>query len=293
MTKFFTLLALFLLLGCKKQEIEQKSLNQLEIIVNNTAITFEDNTWSGNSNCNRIFINGSVLSQKAPFMCRLQMDLTADGRVREVVFFDYSDQNRHYKTVDFISSSNFSLQNFQFDPFTRNLSFDFAGTLYEVDDPQHTKPISGKVRINQLQDIACSYTPWTIKALINQKVFQKVDMWGRWDEVKSQWVAISDEGTWLSIVTTQPLRNMPTGTYPFKRSDLMNRVEIKKYVGPYKATMIGLLNEEEWEKYEYEGTLTIEQQQSLPEKSTKGTFHLKAYKDNQVVYEVTNGTFSI
>jgi len=197
--------------------------------------------------------------------------------------------------MPFISSQNFSVQNFSLDPSTRDLSFDFSGTMYQLDQdqPRNTKLIQGKVRINYLQNIECSFVPWSMEATINQTAFQEVIMVERGSDIKSEWWAFSDNGIKLGIITEKHLENMPLGTYTFTRKDLINRVTIGKYTGPLKATSLKEVLDDQWESYEYEGELVILEQTKLPKRKIRGTFRLKAYKNDQLIYEVINGTFRI
>jgi hypothetical protein len=152
--------------------------------------------------------------------------------------------------------------------------------------------LSGKVKIDNFKEISCTYKPWELKANINQTPFSLVDISGMSNSEKGEWTAFSDNGIKISIITSQRLRDMPIGTYTFSKDDLLNKVIIEKYTGPYRASTLGYMPNE-WERYQYEGELIISEQVKDADPYTKGSFHFKAYKNNEVVYDVANGEFSI
>lgn len=284
---------LILIIGCESDELPNKSFQQLmEFNIENHSVTFTDEEFIGNENCSRIFLSASTASKKNDRF-RVELDLTTDGHIREIFFVDYDDNNRHYRTSDFISSKSLTIDDFKFSSVDRSLDFTFEGVLYEIGHQQNTKLVNGKVTIQNLTNVTCLQEPSKITAEINQQPFHQVDIVGRSNSSQTEWVSISDDGMKLSVITATELRSMPIGKYTFTKNDLLNRVIIERYIGDQKATPTRLIQPEEWENFEYEGELIIEEQQSVPFPQTTGSFILKAYKNNNVVVEVKKGKFSI
>lgn len=293
MYRNFIFILLIFFIGCDSDSDEPVPSQVLNFTINDKTVTFTDKDFSGNENCGYIFINTSALTDQYNSKFHLDIDLTTDGYIQDVLFVDYSDQNRYYRTADFNSSKVFFIKDFRFDPSDRSLYFEYTGTLYEMNNSQSTKAISGKVQIDSLKEISCSYSPRQIKAMINQTPFRQVALTGSSNSEESKWIAISDDGMMITFITARELRDMPPGTYTFTKDDRLDRIKIQKYIGPFKATDLKHLDNDEWENYQYEGELIIEGKEGIPDVRTNGKFNLRAFNDEGTVYEVTNGEFSL
>lgn len=291
MHKYFLLPLLILMAGCSSEELPEVQ-QAMEIQIDEETVTFTEKELSGNENCGQIFVNASAQTENSSRF-RIDINITTSGRIKDIHFVDYSDNNRHYRTADFTSAEVFFIDNYSFSPLHRTLNFDFNGTLYEINRAQNTKLITGKVNIDHLENISCSFEPSEIEADINQEPFNVVSIVGTSTSTETEWLAVSDDGIKISIITADNLQDMPAGVYSFTKDDLLNRVTIEKYTGSHKATDSKIIRSEEWESFQYEGELIIEEQAGDPTTRARGSFNLKAYKDNEVVYEITNGKFSI
>ncbi len=300
MHKYFLLLAFIVIVGCDRDE--SPTITELiEIEIDNETFTFSEDNVFMNENCGNVFLNTSpVTSGDSRF--RIEMVITTNGRIKDVTYIDLSNNNSHFKAADYVPAEVFFIENYNFSPTEKTMNFEFNGTLYEIDNSQNTKSITGKVKTDNLEFVDCLFEPWKISADINQENFNVVDIQGDVIEtaeadgtvisVFSEWEGISDDGFRIAIITQQRLEDMETGTYPFGKNNSLNLVIIEKYNGPYEAIKFEDRNGE-WENFQYEGELIIEEQISIPLQRTKGSFTINAYKDDQVVYSVRNGRFSI
>jgi hypothetical protein len=109
---------------------------------------------------------------------------------------------------------------------------------------------------------------------------------------ESIWTAYSDDGFAISIKTAENLTDMDLGSYSFSSSDSINLFMIEKYSGAYEASVFET-PDGGWEHYEYQGQFTIESKLQGLFQMTTGRFSLEALKDGQVIYHVTDGSFSI
>jgi hypothetical protein len=275
--------------GCDSDEVEVK--NFLEYTVDGETVIFSEAQFVANENCGTIFINGSNTLDTGP-QFRFGINLTVNGPIKKLTLADYDDNSRSYKTADYISSETLTISDFSFSQLDRSLSFNFEGTLYEI-KKSATKQISGKVRVENLLYEPCSIDPWEIEAEINEDLFTAVAIMGSWGSDLSEWFALSDDGLMIIIVTEKELKDMPVGTYSFTKNDLLNRVMILNYSGPPAATNSIFPTPEHWEFYDYEGELIIEEQLNTPGPKTIGRFSVRASKDKEIVYDVTNGRFGI
>jgi hypothetical protein len=262
------------------------------IKLNGETITLNDVEFSGNENCDHIFINTSFHNKETETSFLLDIDLTREGGIRQILFVNYADNNRHYRTSDFNASETFQIENYAYDVISGSLYFDFSGTLYETNRELNTLQISGKVKMETLKSIDCSFIPWVVKADIDQTSYYAVQVFGKRASEKSEWISYSDSGFKITFLTAVEMKDLPIGVYKFTRNDLLNIVTIQNYTGISKATNANFLLGDEWATYEYEGEFFVEERLEGPNSYTKGTFSVKAYRNDELVYVVKNGSFS-
>ncbi|MEM0938226.1 MAG: hypothetical protein AAGI25_00400 [Bacteroidota bacterium] len=301
MRKHLILLVLALIFGCSSEELP--AIKQLmEIQLNDQTFTFAEDESFANENCENIFLNTSYFIVDSSRV-RLEIAITTDGRIKEITYLDFSDViGRQFKTADYLSSEVFFIENYAFSPLDRTLSFEFDGTLYEIDESQNTKSIAGKVKIENLKSIDCTASQREINAHINQEAFNVVDIIGFTSQTrnnqnsitsfKSVWNGISDDGFSIAIVTSDELKDMDVGVYSFNENDSIDLVTVRKYEGAYEAIVLKERNGE-WKDFQYDGEFVIEEQVVDFSSITRGRFSLKAYQNGEVIYSITDGTFSI
>lgn len=281
------LFLLFFCIGCNNLTEADESPNQfMEISINDKKIKISSGEFVGNENCNTIFISASVDK------LRIEFALSKDGFIKDVVVVDYSD-NHDYRTADFNPSGTFSVQNYLYDNDTKLLTLIFSGILYDLSDSDNTISIDGKIKFNTLNKVGCSFEPWSMKADLNDDYFSCPTIFGESDSEITAWVGFSDSGIKLTITTADALKDMAVGKYIFTQEDILNTLMIEKYIGEIKASSFKSLNSNEWESYQCEGELIIEEQIEGAKPHTKGSFTFKAFKNKKLVYEVKNGEFSI
>ena len=290
MTRFFILCLSIFLVGCNDTAEEPESPNQsMEISVNNETIKIFDEEFGANENCDNIYVSASVYKK---FM--VELGLTKEGFIKDVLLVDYSNSdNNHYRTADFKPSETFSIQNYFYDEGTKHVTFNFSGTLYDDTNEDNTILIDGKINLSNLKTIDCSYEPWSMKADLNDNYFSCPIIVGKGYSDRTEWWGFSDSGIKLTIITSQELSDMPIGKYAFTQADIQNIVTIENYIGQSKASAIKLFNGSEWENYQCEGELIIEEHIEGAKPHTKGSFTIHAFKNGELVYEVENGKFSI
>lgn len=274
----------------------------LEIRVGGESISFTNDELVANENCHSIFLNTSYASINGERF-RLEMAFTKSGRIREVSYIDLSGTvGVQFRSADFLASEVFTINNFQWSESDQTLSFDFDGTLYEVDNRNNTKIISGTMRTDQLEITECTIQNWEISASINNEPFNEVEVDGVTTNIRdaedlvvsveSVWTGYSDDGFRIALVMSDDLKNIEPGQYSFDETNLTDYVRIEKYEGAYEAIESAERNGD-WEGFEYVGELVIEEQLISPAQVTKGSFSFRALKNGEVVYTVTDGKFSI
>ncbi len=294
MYKYIFFFSALFFVSCNSDNSTEELIDKsLELVISNENIVFTNNQFSINENCDKIFLNVSETSSSKNLNFFLEIELTEKANIGKVFFVDYDDNNRQFKTADFNASENFVLKNFTFDLATKSLSFEFSGVLYEINSPENTKSISGVIKVDDLQTIDCSFSPLMLSAMVNQKTFDAIEVVGKRDDNLSKWIAISDDDIKFELITDKSIRDMPVGNYPFTKNDIINIVSIEKFIGKPNAGQFRLLRDEDWESYEYEGEFIIEAHINDVNPITKGTFNIKAFMGEELVYEVTNGSFSL
>ena len=126
MIKYFTIPILMILFGCGMEELPMDKTLELEF--DDKQLIFSSSNLVVNENCGQIFINASNSGRLLT-----KFELKTDGQIGEVILVDYSDDDKHYKTADFNASREFFITNFDYTPLDGSISFDYQGTLYEVD----------------------------------------------------------------------------------------------------------------------------------------------------------------
>ncbi len=261
--------------------------NQMELAYDGNRVELiNDEVWA-NENCGFVYASASTASrgENLDAHFRIEFSLTTQGRINEILFFDHADQNRVYKSAYYKPAEVFFIENFIMDGTT--LRFDFEGELYSENLNSTPKYIEGSYENTEFRYVNCSYEPWVVQANINGGKYQQVSAYGSSSELETVWTSLSDDGFRFSIISGDELKDMPLGTYSFSRNDLLDRVILETYSGPFTAWLT--TSTDVWEQYEYEGELHIDQQNT----QTIGRFKLKAFKGDEVIYEVTDGHFSI
>ncbi len=295
MNKLILFLLFCILFSCNSDDHSETIVTRnFELSIDTEKMDFVNDQFFTNENCNRIYLNMSTSSSVSVPKFLLEIEMTTSGHLKEVFYVDYADNNRHYRSPDFNNSKDFTITNFNYDKLLDSLYFEFSGKIYEFDNPLNSKIISGVIKDDNFETIACSFLPKEIIADIDQEpLFHAVEMIGTSSLEKTKWIAISDNGFKIEIITDQKMKEMPIGTYSFGKADQLNIVTIENYKGPIRATNARFLLDEDWESYEYEGELIIDEQIEKPFRVTKGHFTFKALKGDELVYEITNGRFSI
>ncbi|MBP2832201.1 hypothetical protein J8281_08365 [Aquimarina sp. U1-2] len=295
MNNFFLLVVCYLFLSCSSSDDDTNPeiSRSFQLDIDSKSMNFVNEQFSMNENCDRIFINMSTSSMSNPKFF-LEIKMTVTGHLEEVFYVDYEDNDRHYRSADFDTSENFKITTFAYGPSNKFLEIAFSGNVYEYGQPKNSKAIKGTIQEENLESISCSHSPWFITADINEnQSFQSVQMQGKTDSESTRWMAISDNGFKIKLITEQTLQHMPPGTYAFGKDDPYNKVIIEQYVGPEGATRFIQFIEEQWETYDYEGELIIDAPSGNFSTVTKGSFNLNALKGGEVIYSITNGRFSI
>jgi hypothetical protein len=152
---------------------EEQIVNQLmEISVHNNTFTITNKEFSGNENCDIIFVSASMLSEVKKF--RIEFELTKEGYIKDILLVDYSDNNRHYQSADFKPSETFFIENYTYDAIKKSLYFEFSGVLYDISSQSNTLPINGKIQFKNLSSVDCSFEPKSMKADVGNTVFSSV-----------------------------------------------------------------------------------------------------------------------
>jgi len=97
----------------------------------------------------------------------MEFVLTKSGLINKVSFYDYSDDNKQFSTVDFQPNKTFSISNFT--TTATNIAFDFEGELYKVNSPSnYSISLNGSVNYKKYKSIACSFYPWMLTFSLNE-----------------------------------------------------------------------------------------------------------------------------
>ncbi len=289
-----SLLLLFVLASCSSDDDKANATSDgsyFEITVNGETMSLPRSTFSANENCEYIY--AGVMDVPLEFSSRfhMQFELSKSGHIKKVRFYDFSDANRHYETVDFAPAETFSISNFNYDAENRQLYFEFEGDLYEMGVPGNKKHISGKMQYNDTNSIACGFFPHQLTVDNGAMHFTSTVTSTSTDGVVYDFY--SDNGYVMRIQSDTAIENRDTGSYAFTAGSNF-RILLYKYIGALKLTPTANINPTEWQAYNCSGTISIGSHNLQPFQYTTGTFSLKATDgEGNIVFENLKGSFEM
>jgi hypothetical protein len=280
--------------SCDDKKGIEKDINTFEISINNSPIVKNQAEFSVNENCGFIFSDVLVNNDYS-----ITMELSDAGVIRKILLFELNGNYRTYKSVDFIPSSNFNINNFFFDRQSKKIGFDFGGQLLNPQDNLKAINIKGKVEDKTLNIVECKEQPFSIKAKINNAIYRENKIYILYQiNGPSETFSFSEDGYSLVLLTAQELKNMSLKAYTFDNNSITNKISFEKYIGPVRSSLFidPPKIDGEWEKYNYQGSFTIlERITSNSRVFTKGVFSMNVYdkNTNELKYAITNGEFML
>lgn len=292
--KLLSLLLLFVLASCSSDDDKANTTGDgsyFEINVNGETVSLPWSTFSANENCEYIYAGVMDVPESFGTQFRMEFELSKSGHIKKVRFYDFSDANRHYETVDFAPAETFSITNFNYDAANRQLYFEFEGDLFEMGIPGNKKYISGKMQYNDTNSITCGFFPHQLTVDNGAMHFTNTVTSTSADGVIYSFY--SDHGYVMRIQSDTAIENRETGSYAFTAGSNF-RILLYKYIGALKLTPAANINPADWQAYNCTGTITVDSHNLQPLPHTIGTFTLRATDaGGNVVFDNLTGSFEM
>lgn len=303
--KITLLLILGSLTSCETDdEIVEVITNRAVVSINGIATEPINGLVSGNSNCDNIFL--TIYNQAEGFhKTVLEIDLRRDGTLAKI---SYYEQVRNETTQRFERTyyyppfydllSTITISNFSFDEITKNVYFEFEGTLYNERDDSQSIEIDGLIDMKNLYDAPCSIEVLTSLDYNSDEFSFNSIFWSRGSSSNSPLTHSfrSNNGFQARFVTDPNIGDLSVGTYLLPENSNTNYFELSEYNGPLHATQTpNRFDDTDWINYATRGSFTITDKIIVDTFNTKiiGYFDIEVLDQNQVIYTIDKMDFII
>lgn len=295
---FIGLLFIVIAISCTsddKNHSEETTTNTLTIQLNGEKIALNNPShFTVNENCKKVYATGTFSIGIEDY--RIMFELTDSGKIIKVELIDYQS-DKSYKTASFIAAQYFDITNFIYNPSENRLTFNYAGILFETQNSQNTIQISGEADFNDFQSVVCTYNPWELTAQINGHTFDNAYAYNVEILPENKWFFFSDNGYNIILALEQPIEEMTLGSYTFTNTSTTNNMILEKYIGETQSSIFETPQKrlEDWRVFTTEGTFEIIEKYTDDEGILiiNGTFNFNAYDASGLVYQISNGVFSL
>jgi len=114
---------------------------------------------------------------------------------------------------------------------------------------------------------------------------------------ENKWFFFSDNGYNIILALEQTIEEMPLGSYTFTNTSTTSNMILEKYIGEVQSSIFNIPQKlpEEWQTFTTEGTFEITERYTDTRGILviNGTFSFNAYDASGLVYQISNGTFSL
>ncbi len=278
--------------------IEPVIANQLNINVDGTEYESINEKIGGNENCDILFINASYYDKnKIDFT--IKFDISKEGKLIKVWYEEYklplisSQVKKIFLTPNFNPTSTFDVSNFNYDPSTGQVKFNFNGTLYFESDNNAVRNVSGEIEIKSLKSIDCNIAKTGLNYYSNDlNLFSFHNMRIKYINQTQLHRFFSNNGYNIDIYLMGDLWLYPLGEIIFNENDFTNKVEFNKAVGPIIADQIQLISGQQWKNFETSGKIIIGTKYfEKNQKVISGKLNLLIKDNGNIVYKLNGIEF--
>lgn len=193
----------------------------------------------------------------------LSFEMLKNGELISAFYSDRTTSPTYdYKTADFIPSSTFSIQEFEFIE-GQKLNFKFSGNLlkkiWNYNHPSELIEINGNVNIVNLDTYSCNFFNDKIELTDEIKFNSITCIFQGYPPNRNLWYnSNSLNGYNIQIKNlSDSILNLPLGTYTFDNTSTSEKIVFQKYIG---SPMYYYSNEyipQLWKTYQTNGQFTI------------------------------------
>jgi hypothetical protein len=307
MNRFYLILIVLFFSCCSNDDNDKELDKVVKITIGNESFLVNDQIQiSSNENCNNVFVSARYNTPKnADFGFRVNFKLTKNGVLRNITLYNARESGKEYQTANFNADATMVIRNFEYNPETKYLAFEFEGNLFEEDNnlftldvPQPQKFIKGNVKIKDVLDKACTSSFYMINFETNNLKFYTINSLGTKNlnllvnQHKTDF--FSSNGFRITINSDTDLWDLPTGTTNFDTSTIENYFGFEKYIGILRATQSEWIRPQDWQIYTTSGSYTIQEHVvEYNQKVTRGVFSMNVFENGNLKYTIENKNFQV
>lgn len=307
MSKLCFLIFTMFLFSCSKDDTEKELDKVVNMTIGNESFIVDDQVQlSSNENCNNVFVSARYNTPKnADFGFRVNFRLTKSGVLDNITLLNFRESGKEYQTANFNAESTMVIRNFEYNPATKYLAFEFEGNLFEedgnlftLDVPQPQKFIKGNVKIKNVLEKACTTSLYLINFETSNLKFYTTASLGTKNlnlpinQHKTDF--FSSNGYRITINSGTDLWDYPIGTTTFDTTTIENYFGFEKYIGNLRATDLSPIRPQDWQKYTTSGSYIIQEHvMEYNQKVTKGIFSMNVFENGILKYIIDNKNFQV
>jgi hypothetical protein len=308
MNKFCLILVVLFFSCCSDNDNKDELDKIVNITIGNENFVVNDQIQiSSNENCNNVFVSARYNTPKnADLGFRVNFRITKNGILDNITLLNSRESGKEYQTANFNAESTMVIKNFEYNPTTKYLAFEFEGNLFEedgnlftLDVPQPQKFIKGNVKIKNVLDKACNAALYLINFETSNLKFYTTASLGTKNlnlpinQHKTDF--FSSNGFRITINSDTDLWDLPIGQTNFDTTTIENYFGFEKYIGNLRATQLGWIRPQDWQVYTTSGNYIIQEHVTEygGQKVTKGVFTMNVYENGNLLYTIDNKKFQV
>lgn len=301
--KTLFLLPLFLLTSCTNDEekttiAENIIENETDININGIDYKSTNKNVDGNENCDMLFFSASY-NDESKIKFNINFQLSKEGELLKVWYGEYDPKlltpqiMKIFLTPNFRPKSTFNISNFSRNYETGEVKFDFEGTLFLESNNNVTRNIDGKIKFTSLESINCTTTKTGLS--YDSQNFKLLSFYNnsvKFEDEKQYHNFFLNNGYLITLSLSKDLWNNELTEIPFTETDLIDRADFRKAIGPIIANQNLNIDQQEWENYQTSGKIILLNKST--EKYGKvitGKLNLIVKNNNQIIYELNGIDF--
>lgn len=226
--------------------------------------------------------------------------LTKNGKIEYVQFVDKTlNFDQKYRTVDFIPSSTFNIDKFEFIE-NKVLKINFSGKLFQETDNylqnSETIQINGQFEINEFGNSICNSNNDFIK-LNDDIYFSDISIisQGNQQDLNVKYNSNSLNGFNISFKNLNNfLKDMPIGIYNFSPNSNKEKIEFRKYIGIPKSFSTHIYIPNDWILYDSSGSFSIDEKVMINNQMViKGKINFTAIYNGIIEHTFVNADYEL
>lgn len=297
----FVFLSIFF--GCTNDdEIIQEQvelINRSTIFLNGVKYESVNVINSGNENCDNLYVKTSFF-KKDDIDIRLEINLSKTGQLHSVNYGEYKlpivsfTVLKTFLTPNFYPLKTFSISNFNYNENTKELSFDFNGTVYFEQDNNVTRTFSGSIYNKSFRSIDCGIVKTGIDyKSLDFELHNFHSYRTKFANNTQQHRFFTNNGHILDINVEDDLWNLPIGEIDFNHNSINNNVTIRKQLGVVIANQWPNIMHHNWLIYNTQGKIYIENKEIINgTKKISGKIDLQMMENGNIVRTLYGIKFS-